>query len=70
MKKRKKRGNWIREKYGESFSFIKESRHFIYLAIAIFFFFAIVGFFIPVSENVSNQILQFIDELLKKTENL
>lgn len=65
-----KRRGWLREYYGLSFDFIKESRHFIYLAIAIFFFFAIIGFFVPVSENVSNQILQFIDELLKKTENL
>lgn len=68
--KTKKRKGFLKEKYSESFEFIKESRLFIYNIIAIFFIFSLVGFFIPVPDELAEQIMEFIEELLKETENL
>ena len=68
--KRKNKNNLIRENYLLSLNFIKESKIFIYAIIGIFLFFTLIGFFIPTPEAVSDQILKFIEELLKKTQDL
>ena len=54
----------------KSLRYIKESRNFIYLVIAIFFVFVFIGFFVPVPGYFSEQILKFIQELLDKTEGM
>ncbi len=60
----------LREQYKESFDFISESRNFIYLILILFFAFALIGFFIPVPESLLKQILEYIHELIKKTEGM
>lgn len=66
----KKRKNFLARKYTESFEFIKESRMLIYNIIFLFVVFSLIGFFVPAPEPISSQIMKFIEELLKKTENL
>lgn len=66
----KKNLGFIKKNYLLSVNFIKESRVFIYLITGIFFLFTIIGFFIPPPELITDQILEFIRELLTKTQDL
>lgn len=66
MKKRKNRFL----QYKESWKYIKESRNFILIAIAIFFVFALIGFFIPAPEPIAKEILKFIQEIIEKTKDM
>jgi stage II sporulation protein M len=71
MKKRLKikKENFIKGQFKESFRYIAESKKFIFLAIVIFLIFALIGFFIPVPENIKNIILDYLKELAEKTKN-
>jgi len=68
MKRKKK--NFFKENYRESLNYIRESRNFIYSAIIIFLFFSLAGFFIPAPPLLEEKILEFIEELLRKTEGM
>ena len=60
----------LKEEYKESWSYIIESKKFIYFIVSLFFIFTLIGFFIPAPESVSEQIFKFIKELLEKTEGM
>lgn len=62
--------NYLRIQYKKSFDYIKESRNFIYSVIGIFFVFALIGFFVPASDILKEQIFKFIQELLEKTQGM
>ncbi|PJE81621.1 hypothetical protein COU58_01605 [Candidatus Pacearchaeota archaeon CG10_big_fil_rev_8_21_14_0_10_32_42] len=68
MKKKPGLKRIVEEGYEISFRYIKESRKFIYSAIGIFFFFALLGFFVPIPENIKSELLEYFSELIKKTE--
>ncbi len=68
--KKKKKGFNLRDEYSKSWDYLKESKNFIYAIIAIFFIFVLIGFFLPASASITEQILKFIQELLEKTENM
>jgi stage II sporulation protein M len=68
MRKRKK--NFFRKNYEQSLDYIKKSRNFIYVILILFFLFFLIGYFIPVPESLTNLILEFIEELLRKTEGM
>jgi len=69
MKKNKKAFN-LKEEYKKCLDYLKESRNFIYVIIIIFFIFVLIGFFIPAPDSIKNQMLEFIAELLKKTQDM
>jgi len=71
-KKRDKKKNKVSlgEQYCKSWKYIRESKNFVYFAIGIFLIFALVGFFVPVSEELSNIVLEYIKEILAQTEGL
>ena len=60
----------IKEEYRKSFEYLRNSKNFIYVIVGIFAFFTLFGFFISTPENVSNQILKFLEELFDKTANM
>jgi stage II sporulation protein M len=60
----------FREQYIKSWNYIKESRNFIYFSIGIFLVFALIGFFVPASEELSSKILEYIQTVLAQTEGL
>ncbi len=60
----------LRGEYIKSWNYIKESRNFIYFVIAVFFIFVLIGFLVPVPEEFSNMILEYIKEIVQKTEGL
>lgn len=67
MKKRKFN---LKKEYKEAWNYLEESRKFIYIIIAIFFIFVLIGFFIPTPEFVFNYIVKFIEELMEKTQGM
>ncbi len=69
LKMKSKKFN-LKKEFNKSLNYIKESKNFIYIVIAIFFFFAFVGFFIPTPDSISEQLLKFIQELMEKTSGM
>jgi stage II sporulation protein M len=67
---RKKTKNFFIENYRKSWEYIKESRNFIYTILIIFLLFAFLGAFVPVPEFLEQQILEFIEELLRRTAEM
>jgi len=68
VKKRGKKNFSLKEEYRDSWGYIKDSRNFIYIVIGIFLIFGLIGFFIPAPDFLMEQILDFIRELLEKTQ--
>ena len=60
----------LREEYQKSWDYIRESRNFIYLIIGVFFLFVLAGYFLPVSTEIENLIMEFIKNLLEQTKNM
>ena len=60
----------LKREYKDSWDYIKESKNFIYLIIGIFLGFALIGFFVPASENLTKIILEFIEKLLEQTKDM
>ena len=69
-KKMKKRGFNLKREYQKSWDYLQDSKKFIYLVVAIFFAFALVGFFVPAPSYLNEQIMKFIKELLERTRGL
>ena len=70
MKKKNKKEFNLKEEYNKSWNYLKDSKNFIYIIAIIFFTFVLFGFFIPAPEVVVEQILEFIKELIEKTQNM
>lgn len=62
--------SYFKENYVKSWSFLKESRNFIYTIIGIFLVFILVGFFVSPPGIIEQRILEFMKELLLKTEGM
>ena len=70
MKRRKNKEKFFRNNYIQSWNYIKESKNFIYAVIIFFILFSLIGFFVPAPEGITAKILEFIEELLRKTEGM
>ena len=57
------------KEYTKAFSYLKESKQFIYTAIILFFGFFLLGFFVYPPGILSDQFLKFLVELIEKTKN-
>ena len=66
---RRKKFN-LKKEYKDSWNYIKESKNFIYFIIGVFFVFALIGFFVPASEEITKIILEFIEKLLEQTKDM
>ncbi|MFC1682506.1 stage II sporulation protein M [Nanoarchaeota archaeon] len=60
----------IKKQYKKAFTFIKKSKNFIYTIIAIFCAFTLIGFFIPIPDQLSNQILELLRQILEQTKDM
>lgn len=60
----------LKREYLQSWDYIKDSKNFIFIIISIFFAFALIGFFIPTPSYISEQILNFIKELVSQTAGM
>ena len=76
MKKRgkmdsSKKNNFnLQNEYKKSLDYLKESKNFIYIIIAIFFIFALIGSFIPVPDSIKESILELLEGILAKTQGM
>ena len=70
MKKRGKKNFSLKTEYRDSWDYIKVSRNFIYIIIGVFLIFGLIGFFIPAPDFLMEQILDFVRELLEKTQGM
>jgi stage II sporulation protein M len=59
---------FLKKQYKESFTYIWECKKPIFYIILIFLLFVLIGFFLPVPQALSSEIMKYIQELLKKTE--
>ena len=60
----------LKKEYKQSWNYIKDSKKFIWIVIGIFLAFVLIGFFIPASESLTEKILEFIQEILAKTQGM
>lgn len=60
----------FKKEYKKSYNYLKESKLFIYAMIFVFFFSAVLGFFVAPPEAVFEEIIKFIQELLATTKDL
>jgi len=70
MKKENKKEFNLKEEYKKSWNYLKESKNFIYVIVTVFFVFVLIGFFIPAPDSLAKQILEFIEQLLEKTQGM
>ena len=61
---------FLQKNFGQGIKYINDSRKFIYSAVIIFLAFALVGYFLPVPDVLSEKILKFVEELLSQTEGM
>lgn len=66
--KKKKRGFQIEKEFSLALDFIKEIKNFIWVVSGIFIFFAILGFFIPLPEEIATELLKYFEELVMQTQ--
>lgn len=66
MKNRKE--NYIKREYKVCFDYIKESKNYIYGIIVIFLLFALLGFVVPLPEEIKVALIEYFKELVKETE--
>ena len=70
VKKRGKNEFSIKENYKFCWNYIKETKNFIWIIFGIFLVFALLGFFVPVPSQISDQLLKYIQELLGQTAGM
>lgn len=62
--------SFFENQYEKSFSYIKESKKYIYWTIGVFFLFSLVGFFVPVPSSFSELIMDYLKELVLETQGM
>ncbi len=66
----KKRGFSLKREYKQCWKYLRESRKFIYGVVILFFWFSLIGFFVPASDALTQEILKFIEGLLEMTRGM
>jgi len=70
MARKRRLKRFLINNYKKSWIYIKESKNFIFITMGLFLLFALFGFFIPAPAYISNQITNFINQLLNQTSGL
>ncbi len=60
----------LKREYKLCFNYIRQSSKFIWFVIAFFIIFALLSFFLPVPQQISDEILKFIQRILEQTKGL
>ncbi len=66
----KKEESFFKKGFKDSWVYLKESKNFIWTAVIAFFVFAVIGFFAPAPDSISQEILKILRELMDKTKGL
>jgi stage II sporulation protein M len=70
MKKTVKKRFSLSEQYKKSWSYINQSKKFIFIIIGLFSFFVIMGFLVPLPQALYDKLINFIKQLLEQTKNM
>jgi len=68
--KRKSFSGFLRNNYKSSWEFIAKSKNFIFIIIGVFMLFALIGFFVPAPNEISSEIMKYIQQIVDETKNL
>ena len=60
----------ILKEYSESWKYIKSCKRQIYSIISLFFAFALIGFFVPISKEIMSLILEYVRQILEQTKDM
>ena len=60
----------ILNEYSESWEYIKSCKTQIYWIVSLFFAFALIGFFVPISKEIMDIILEYIKGILEQTKDM
>ncbi len=63
----KKAGEFFEENYSKSWNYLKDSKKYLNAVLILFFSFSLIGFLVPLPEELSLQILEYLRELIEKT---
>ncbi|MDA3837340.1 MAG: stage II sporulation protein M [Nanoarchaeota archaeon] len=63
------KGSFLARRYKEAKSYLIDSKKHINMMIGIFVFFALLGFFIPLPEEISMQLLAYFQQLVEQTKD-
>jgi len=60
----------LKKEYQKSWDYLKSSKKFIWIVIGVFLASALIGFFIPAPEIISDKIFEFVKEILLETKGM
>ena len=66
----KKRKSFLKEQYSKSWNYLKSSKIFIFEIIILFFIFALIGFFVPAPDFLSQKIIEFLKTIINETQGM
>lgn len=70
MRKSKKKKLDIGREYVLGWGYIKESKHFIFATILLFFLFAVYGFLVPASGEIAEKLMEMLENIIEQTKGL
>jgi stage II sporulation protein M len=70
IRKNKKDNFSFKKEYSQSLNYIRSSKNFIYSIVTVFLFFGILGFFVPLPEDILQSILEMLKDLVGQIEGL
>ena len=69
MKKQKNKFS-LKNQYKKSWNYLKKCKNFIWAIVGIFVVFMLIGIFVPAPDFLVEKIMEFIREILAKTEGM
>lgn len=70
MTKKSNKGLDLEKEYKASWNYIKDSKRFIWIVVGIFVISALAAVLFPTPDQISQQINQFMQEILEKTKDM
>lgn len=69
-RKARKKINFFKENYSESWKYLRETKVFIWIIVVLFFISVLVGFFVPISDGLQKTILDYLRQIIEKTQGM
>jgi stage II sporulation protein M len=66
----RKKTNFFKENYSQSWKYLKEAKAFIWIIIILFFVFALIGFFVPISDELQKTIFDYISKIFERAQGM
>lgn len=60
----------LKKEYKESWDYIKKTKNYLWIILAILIATFLIGFFVPAPEILSSEIMKLITEIIEKTQNM